>query len=86
MAKNAVLASHVDYWSDALGAAALGGGANPTTYGTEPIILVENPTTIGSYTASELSTLGGAGISNLTVLGGPLAMPSSTVSTLLAGL
>jgi hypothetical protein len=84
-AQHAVLASHVDYWTDALGAAALGGGAN-ATFGSEPIIEVENPTTIGSYTTTELSTLAGDGISNLTVLGGPLAMPSSTVSTLLAGL
>jgi putative cell wall-binding protein len=84
-ATHAVLASHVDYWTDALGAAALGGGANGA-FGTEPIILVENPTTVGQYTTSELSTLAGAGIYNLTVLGGPLAMPSSTVQTLLAGL
>ena len=83
---NAVLASHGDYWSDALGAAALGGGANTATYGKEPIILTENPTTVGSYTTKELGTLATAGFTNLTVLGGSLAMPASTVSTLLAGL
>ena len=86
---HAVLASHADYWSDALGAAALGGGAN-AAFGTEPIILVENPTTVGQYTTAELSVLAGIAspnqIYNLTVLGGPLAMPSSTVQTLLAGL
>ena len=87
---HAVIASHADYWTDALGAAALGGGAN-ATFGTEPIILVQNPTTVGQYTTAELATLAGvtapAGpIYNLTVLGGPLAMPSSTVNTLLAGL
>jgi putative cell wall-binding protein len=82
---HAVIASHVDYWTDALGAAALGGGAN-VAFGTEPIILVENPTTVGSYTTAELATLATAGETNLTVLGGPLAMPSSTVQTLLAGL
>jgi putative cell wall-binding protein len=87
---HAVLASHVDYWTDALGAAALGGGAN-SSFGTEPIILVQNPTTVGKYTTAELTVLGGltapAGpVYNLTVLGGPLAMPSSTVQTLLAGL
>jgi putative cell wall-binding protein len=84
--KNAVLASHGDYWSDALGAAALGGGANAASFGTEPIILVQSPTVVGKYTTAELPVLGGLGISNLTVLGGPLAMPSSTVQTLLAGL
>ena len=87
---HAVIASHGDYWTDALGAAALGGGANQT-FGTEPIILVQNPTTVGQYTTAELAVLAGltapAGpIYNLTVLGGPLAMPSSTVQTLLAGL
>ncbi|MBU6516044.1 MAG: cell wall-binding repeat-containing protein, partial [Acidobacteria bacterium] len=83
---NSVIASHGDYWSDALGAAALGGGANTGTYGLEPIILTENPTTVGSYTTAELAILAKAGYTNLTVLGGALAMPSSTVNTLLAGL
>lgn len=82
---NSVLASHVDYWSDALGAAALGGGAN-ASFGTQPIVLVENPTTVGQYTTAEMPKLGALGVSNLTVLGGPLAMPSSTVQSLLSGL
>jgi hypothetical protein len=83
-----VLASHVDYWSDALGAAALGGGANMTTFGFEPIILTENPTLVGQYATAELKVLAGLStpVTGLTVLGGPLAMPSSTVQTLLAGL
>jgi putative cell wall-binding protein len=75
-----VLASHVDYWTDALGAAALG------SVNTQPMILVESPLVIGKYTTAELSVLAGAGVTGLTVLGGPLAMPSSTVQTLLAGL
>ncbi len=83
---NTILVSHADYWSDALGAAALGGGANLTTFGVEPILLVENQTTVGTYTTAELSVAGNAGITNLNVLGGPLAMPSATVNTLLAGL
>jgi putative cell wall-binding protein len=82
---HAVLASHVDYWTDALGAAALGGGAN-ATIGFEPIVLVENPTTVGQYTTAEMPKLGALGVTNLTVLGGPLAMPSATVQSLLAGL
>jgi hypothetical protein len=84
----AVLASHGDYWSDALGAAALGGGANMTTFGFEPIILTQSPTVVGTYTTKELGVLAGLAtpVTNLTVLGGPLAMPSSTVNTLLAGL
>ena len=84
-----VIASHGDYWSDALGAAALGGGANTTGFGFEPIILTENPTTVGQYTTAELKVLSGLTtnpVTGLTVLGGPLAMPSSTVQALLAGL
>jgi putative cell wall-binding protein len=83
----AVIASHGDYWSDALGAAALGGGAN-ASFGFEPIILTQSPTVVGPYTTAELAVLAGLTpqVTNLTVLGGPLAMPSSTVNTLLAGL
>jgi hypothetical protein len=81
-----VMASHADYWSDELGAAALGGNANLTTFGYEPMILVENPTTVGTYTTAELAVLHALGITNLTVLGGPLAMPAATVSTLSAGI
>jgi putative cell wall-binding protein len=82
-----VIVSHGDYWSDALGAAALGGGAN-ATFGFEPVILTQSPTVIGTYTLAELKVLGGLtpAVTGLTVLGGPLAMPSSTVNALLAGL
>jgi putative cell wall-binding protein len=79
-APTTVIASHADYWTDALGAAALGG------LNQEPVILVESPLVVGSYTTAELGTLKTAGVYNLTVLGGSLAMPSSTVATLLAGL
>jgi putative cell wall-binding protein len=82
--KNSVIASHADYWSDALGAAALGGTTG--TYGPAPIILTENPTTVGTYTTAELATLKTDGVVNLTVLGGPLAMPALTVQQLLSGL
>ena len=78
--------SHVDYWSDALGAAALGGGGNLTTFGYEPILVTENPTTIGTYTTKELGVVGALGVNHLNVLGGPLAMPATTVSAMLSGL
>lgn len=81
-----VLASHADYWSDALGSAALGGGANQATYGYEPLILVQNPTTVGPYTTTELGTLHKKGVTGITVLGGTLAMPSATVTSLQNGL
>jgi putative cell wall-binding protein len=83
-----VLASHANYWSDALGAAALGGGAS-STYGYEPLVLVESPLVVGTYTTAELATLKGLSpnaITGITVLGGPLAMPATTVSALQAGL
>ena len=82
---NSVLVSHVDYWSDALGAAALGGGAN-ATFGYEPILVAENPTTIGTYTTKALGVAGSLGVNHLNVLGGPLAMPAATVTAMLAAL
>nr|MDA8291260.1 cell wall-binding repeat-containing protein [Actinomycetota bacterium] len=84
---NGILASHGNYWSDALGAAPLGGGVS-ATYGNEPLILVENPTTVGQYTTAELTTLKGLTppVTKITVLGGPLAMPATTVASLQAGL
>jgi putative cell wall-binding protein len=81
----AALASHANYWSDALGAAALGGGAN-ASFGDEPIILVESPTVVGTYAPAALTKLAGSGISKLNVLGGPLAMPTTTVNSLLAAI
>ena len=80
----AVLASHANYWSDALGAAALGGDANPTTFGYEPLVLVESPLVVGTYTPTYLKTLAGDGVAKVNVLGGPLAMPTATVNSLLA--
>ncbi|MHB1783932.1 MAG: hypothetical protein ACYCTE_14835 [Acidimicrobiales bacterium] len=80
-----VLASHANYWSDALGAAALGGGAS-STYKYEPLILVESPLVVGTYTTAELGKLHSDGVTGATILGGPLAMPASTVSTIQAGL
>jgi hypothetical protein len=81
----AALASHANYWSDALGAAALGGGAN-ASFGDEPIILVESPTVVGTYAPAALTKLAGSGVSKLNVLGGPLAMPTTTVNSLLAAI
>ncbi|MBW4029547.1 MAG: hypothetical protein HIU57_02570 [Acidobacteria bacterium] len=83
---NSILASHADYWSDALGAAALGGGGNPTQFGYEPILLTQSPLVIGTYTTKELAVAGSLGVNHLNVLGGPLAMPAATVTAMLAGL
>lgn len=82
---HAVLVSHANYWSDALGAASLGGGANPVL-GTEPLLLTESPSNVGVYTTGELAILKSEKVTNLMVLGGPLAMRASTVQNVLSGL
>lgn len=88
----AVLVSHADYWSDALGAAALGGESiainGAGAYGNEPVLLVDSPASAGSYVGPELSKLAIAypRIQTLNILGGPLAVPPTMVDTLEASL
>jgi hypothetical protein len=90
-ASTGVVISHGDYWSDALGAGALAGGAN-TAFGTaEPILLTENPTTVGTFTSAILAAAGSSkgiqgdvSIGTFHILGGPLAMPSSTINSLIS--
>lgn len=80
------LVSHGDYWSDALGAAAIGGNASFSinggpAFGYEPILTTQNPTTPGSYIGGYL-TGAKAPAAQLNVLGGPLAVTSSVVTSL----
>ncbi len=83
------LVSHGDYWSDALGAAAIAGNSNftfnGTTYGYEPILTTENPTTIGQYLQSYITSLAPS-TASVNVLGGPLAVTPTVVSSLQASL
>lgn len=70
-----------DYFTDALSASAYA-GMHQT-----PIVLTENPTTVGQYLTSFLNTAGTVGYGNhtvydFTVLGGPIAIAPSTVTAI----
>jgi putative cell wall-binding protein len=70
-----------DYYTDALSASAFA-GSNET-----PIVLTENPTTVGQYLTSFLNTAGTTGYSGKTVygyqvIGGPLAIAPATMTTI----
>lgn len=83
------LLSHGDYWADALGAAAIAG--NPTfavggtTFGYEPIVTTENPTTEGQYLSAYVTSVAPSGAA-INVLGGPLAVSSTLVTSIQASL
>ena len=83
------LLSHGDYWSDALGAAALGGQSgltlNGTKYTYEPILLTLNPTTVGSYLNAYATSLAPS-TAAVNVLGGPLAVTSTVVASVQSAL
>ena len=76
-----LVVSRGDYFTDALSASAYA-GSNET-----PIVLTENPTTVGQYLTSFLNTAGTVGFNghtvyNFTVLGGSLAVAPATVTTI----
>jgi putative cell wall-binding protein len=76
-----VIVSRGDYFTDALSASALA-GTNEW-----PIVLTENPTTVGQYLTSFLNTAGSVGYSGTTVyqyqvIGGPLAIAPATMTTI----
>ena len=83
--KNAtLLVAQGAYWSDSLGAAALSGRNE------EALLLTEGPTKgVGAYTTAALKLagtapggLGGGVTSSIQVLGGPLAVPQTQISTM----
>jgi len=76
-----LVVSRGDYYTDALSASEFA-GSNET-----PIVLTENPTTVGQYLTSFLNTVGTVGYSGTTVyqyqvIGGPLAIAPATMTTI----
>lgn len=88
--KGQVFASRGDYWSDALGEAQLGGMGGTAAF--IPMVLAENPTTVGTYTTALLNQ-GGNEVSSpvgingnlfdsVIALGGPLAIAAATLAAM----
>lgn len=87
-----IVVARGDAWSDALCGAAVaahgGSGASP-----EPLLLTQSPTVLGSALKSYLAQVGASGVdrdghpvASLTVLGGPLAVARSALSSMEAAL
>jgi len=87
-----VVVARGDFYSDGLAGAVVTGRTET------PLLLTENPTTVGQYLTAFLGQAGTAGIDglgsttpgdvihSLTVLGGPLAVTPTTVSALQSAL
>ncbi len=81
------------FYTDGLAGAVVAAHGGATGIGPEPMLLTESPTSVGSYLASFLAGAGSRGIdgdgtkvTSLTVLGGPLALSTSVVSSMVADL
>jgi len=76
-----VIVTRGDYYTDALSASELAGSH------MTPIVLTENPTTVGQYLTSFLNTAGtvgynGTNVYGYQVIGGPLAIAPATMTTI----
>ena len=86
-----VVVARGDFYSDGLAGAIVAAGAGRSnTHAPEPLLLTKNPSSVGQYLTPFLQTAGtGAGIATdgqpvtgLTILGGSLALTTTTVRTL----
>lgn len=79
-----------DFYTDGLAGSVVTGNGLSATSGPIPLLLTENPTTVGSYLTTFLNGAGTVGIdsnpvdtvSSLTIFGGPLAVTPATISTM----
>ncbi|MGH8981242.1 MAG: cell wall-binding repeat-containing protein [Acidimicrobiales bacterium] len=90
-----VVVARGDYFSDGLaGAVVAAGGGKSNTHDPEPVLLTENPTTVGQYLKEFLESAGrttgiatdGEKVAELAILGGTLALTTSTVAAMQADL
>jgi putative cell wall-binding protein len=87
--KGNVTVARGDFYSDGLAGAVVNGNTTSPNVG-QPLLLVLNPTTVGKYLPAFLTEAGKTGIdkratakiSNLTILGGPLAVSTSAVTAM----
>lgn len=98
---NTVIAARGDFYTDGLAGSVVAAGGLTYVIGGHfmPVLLTLNPTTVGKYLTAFLNTAGspagidgiggtvsGAVISNITVLGGPLAVTPATISAMQSAL
>lgn len=89
-----VVVARGDFYSDGLAGAVVEAGAGRSDiHDPEPLLLTEDPTTVGPYLSNFLELAGTEGIdtsgtevSSLTVLGGPLAVSTAAVGSMGDGL
>ena len=79
-----------DFFTDGL-AGAVVAADGPSASSPEPLLLTLSPTSVGSALANFLHTagttgIGGARVSHLTILGGPLAITQTTINAMDADL
>lgn len=82
----AVTVARGDFYTDGLAGAVVAAGG-PTVVYPEPLLLTENPGTVGTYVSGFLHTAGFSGIDDkfvfqLTVLGGQLAVTPAAVNSM----
>lgn len=90
-----VVVARGDFYSDGIAGAIVAAGAGRSnTHDPEPLLLTENPTTVGTYLKDFLQAAGkttgiatdGKKVSSLAILGGTLAITTKTVAAMQADL